>query len=75
MNLTIHSSMLPHTDPDASLAFYRDILGFEVRMDVGYQGMRWITVGSPDQPETSIVLTHRPSTPASPTRSAAPSSR
>ena len=56
MDITIHSSMLPHTDPDASLAFYRDTLGFEVRNDVGYQGMRWITVGPPDQPETSIVL-------------------
>jgi catechol 2,3-dioxygenase-like lactoylglutathione lyase family enzyme len=56
MDITIHSSMLPHTDPEASLAFYRDILGFEVRLDVGYQGMRWITVGPPDQPETSIVL-------------------
>ncbi len=56
MNITIHSSMLPHTDPDASLAFYRDVLGFEVRLDVGYEGMRWITVGPPDQPETSIVL-------------------
>jgi catechol 2,3-dioxygenase-like lactoylglutathione lyase family enzyme len=56
MDITIHSSMLPHTDPDASLAFYRDVLGFEVRLDVGYQGMRWITVGPPDQPETSIVL-------------------
>ncbi len=56
MNITIHSSFLPHTDPDASLAFYRDILGFEVRNDVGYQGMRWITVGPTDQPDTSIVL-------------------
>jgi uncharacterized glyoxalase superfamily protein PhnB len=56
MDITIHSSMLPHTDPDASLVFYRDVLGFEVRMDVGYQGMRWITVGPADQPETSIVL-------------------
>ena len=56
MDITIYSSMLPHTDPDASLAFYRDVLGFEVRMDVGYQGMRWITVGPPDQPATSIVL-------------------
>ncbi len=56
MDITIHSSMLPHNDPDASLAFYRDILGFEVRNDVGYQGMRWITVGPPGQPETSIVL-------------------
>ena len=56
MDITIHSSFLPHTDPDASLAFYRDILGFEVRNDVGYGGMRWITVGPADQPGTSIVL-------------------
>jgi catechol 2,3-dioxygenase-like lactoylglutathione lyase family enzyme len=56
MDITIHSSFLPHTDPDASLAFYRDILGFEVRNDVGYKGMRWITVGPADQADTSIVL-------------------
>jgi uncharacterized glyoxalase superfamily protein PhnB len=56
MNLTIHASFLPHNDPDASLAFYRDILGFEVRNDVGYNGMHWITIGPPDQPDTSIVL-------------------
>ncbi len=56
MDITIHSSMLPHDDPDASLAFYRDILGFEVRNDVGYKGMRWITVGPADQPGTSVVL-------------------
>jgi len=54
--ITIHSSFLPHADPEASLAFYRDILGFEVRNDVGYQGMRWITVGPVDQPQVSIVL-------------------
>jgi catechol 2,3-dioxygenase-like lactoylglutathione lyase family enzyme len=56
MGITIHSSYLPHNDPDASLAFYRDTLGFEVRNDVGYEGMRWITVGPADQPDTSIVL-------------------
>jgi uncharacterized glyoxalase superfamily protein PhnB len=56
MDITIHSSFLPHTDPDASLAFYRDTLGFEVRNDVGYGGMRWITVGPAGQPDTSIVL-------------------
>jgi uncharacterized glyoxalase superfamily protein PhnB len=56
MNLSIHSSFLPHTDPEASLAFYRDTLGFEVRNDVGYNGMRWITVGPAGQPGTSIVL-------------------
>ena len=57
MNLTIHSTFLPHTDAEASLAFYRDTLGFEVRNDVGYKGMRWITVGPVGQPGTSIVLT------------------
>ena len=56
MDITIHASYLPHTDPDASLAFYRDLLGFEVRSDVGYQGMRWITVGPVGQTGTSIVL-------------------
>ena len=56
MNITIHQSFLPHEDNEASLAFYRDTLGFEVRMDVGYGGMRWITVGPAGQPETSIVL-------------------
>jgi uncharacterized glyoxalase superfamily protein PhnB len=56
MDITIHSSFLPHDDPDAALAFYRDTLGFEVRNDVGYKGMRWITVGPAGQPATSIVL-------------------
>jgi uncharacterized glyoxalase superfamily protein PhnB len=56
MDITIHSSFLPHDDPDASLAFYRDTLGFEVRLDVGKGKMRWITIGPPDQPGTSIVL-------------------
>ncbi|MFY1632570.1 VOC family protein [Solwaraspora sp. WMMB335] len=56
MDITIHSSFLPHDDPDAALAFYRDTLGFEVRLDVGYDGMRWLTVGPVDQPGTSIVL-------------------
>jgi uncharacterized glyoxalase superfamily protein PhnB len=56
MDITIHASFLPHDDPDAALAFYRDTLGFEVRLDVGYNGMRWITVGPPGQPGTSIVL-------------------
>jgi uncharacterized glyoxalase superfamily protein PhnB len=56
MEITIHSSFLPHTDPEASLAFYRDALGFEVRLDVGSGTMRWITVGPPNQPDTAIVL-------------------
>jgi uncharacterized glyoxalase superfamily protein PhnB len=56
MDIVIHSSYLPHNDPDAALSFYRDTLGFEVRNDVGYNGMRWITVGPADQPGTSIVL-------------------
>jgi len=56
MDITIHASFLPHNDPDAALAFYRDILGFELRKDVGYNGMRWLTVGPVGQPGTSIVL-------------------
>ncbi|HEY1571986.1 MAG TPA: VOC family protein [Pseudonocardiaceae bacterium] len=56
MDITIHGTFLPQDDPDAALAFYRDILGFEVRNDVGYNGLRWITVGPPNQPGTSIVL-------------------
>ncbi|MFV0432546.1 MAG: VOC family protein [Leucobacter sp.] len=57
MKINIHVTFLPHTDAEASLVFYRDVLGFEVRNDVGYEDMRWITVGPPNQPDTSIVLT------------------
>jgi catechol 2,3-dioxygenase-like lactoylglutathione lyase family enzyme len=56
MDITINASFLPQDDPDAAVAFYRDTLGFEVRNDVGYGGLRWITVGPPGQPGTSIVL-------------------
>ncbi len=56
MDITINASFLPQDDPDAALAFYRDTLGFEVRKDVGFRGMRWITVGPTGQPGTSIVL-------------------
>ncbi|WP_125098746.1 VOC family protein [Leucobacter chromiireducens] len=57
MKINIHVTFLPHTDAEASLAFYRDVLEFEVRNDVGYGDMRWLTVGPPAQPDTSIVLT------------------
>lgn len=56
MDLTIHTTFLPHDDPDAAVAFYRDALGFEVRSDVGEGAMRWITVGPAGQPGTSILL-------------------
>jgi len=56
MDITIHTSALPHDDPDASIAFWRDALGFEVRNDVGEGKMRWIRVGAPGQPDTSILL-------------------
>ncbi|WP_024796174.1 VOC family protein [Tomitella biformata] len=55
-NLKIHWTFLPHTDPDAALAFYRDTLGFEVRNDVGYGDSRWLTVGPVGQPDTALVL-------------------
>ncbi|OZC30572.1 MULTISPECIES: VOC family protein [Gordonia] len=56
MDITIAYTFLPQTDPDAALGFYRDTLGFEVRNDVGYSGMRWLTVGPPNQPQTAVVL-------------------
>ena len=56
MDIAISASFLPHDDPEAALSFYRDKLGFEVRKDVGYNGLRWLTVGPPGQPQTSIVL-------------------
>jgi uncharacterized glyoxalase superfamily protein PhnB len=56
MDISIHTAFLPHQDPEESLAFYRDVLGFEVRNDVGKGTMRWITVGPAGQPGTSIVL-------------------
>jgi len=56
MDITIYQALLPHDDPEASLRFYRDTLGFEVRNDVEYGGMHWITLGPPEQPGTSIVL-------------------
>jgi uncharacterized glyoxalase superfamily protein PhnB len=56
VNIAIHSTFLPHDDPEASLAFYRDTLGFEVRGQVEYGGLHWNTVGPPDQPEVNIVL-------------------
>lgn len=55
MNISIQYAYLPHTDAEAALGFYRDTLGFEVRKDVGYQDMRWITVG-PEGSDTSILL-------------------
>ncbi|WP_329206417.1 VOC family protein [Streptomyces sp. NBC_01696] len=56
MDITLHTSVLPHDDPDASLAFYRDTLGFEVRSDVGSGTMRWITVGPAGRRDTSLLL-------------------
>ena len=57
MDISIHYAFLPHLDKDASLGFYRDLLGFEVRNEVGYNGKVWLTLGHPDQPGTSLVLT------------------
>jgi len=56
MDITINTTFLPHDDPEESVAFYRDVLGFEVRTDVGQGKMRWITVGPVGQPDTNILL-------------------
>jgi catechol 2,3-dioxygenase-like lactoylglutathione lyase family enzyme len=71
MDLTIHTSFLPHDDPETALAFWRDTLGFQVRNDVGHGKMRWLTVGPPTSPAPPSSWGRRPPTPASPTRSAA----
>jgi uncharacterized glyoxalase superfamily protein PhnB len=63
MDISIHSSLLPQDDPDAAMAFYRDTLGFEIRLDVEYGGLHWITVGPPGQPDTAIVLYPAAATP------------
>ena len=75
MDITIFQALLPHDDPDASLAFYRDALGFEVRNDVEYGGMRWITVGPADQPDVHRPVPARRDAGHSPTTSAASSPR
>jgi catechol 2,3-dioxygenase-like lactoylglutathione lyase family enzyme len=56
MDIKLSQCFIPVDDHDKALAFYRDVLGLEVRNDVSYEGMRWITVGSPSQPELDIVL-------------------
>src|SRR3954462_13666436 len=63
MSITIHASFLPQDDPDAAMTFYRDTLGFEVRNDVEYGGLHWITVGPANQPDTAIVLSPPVATP------------
>jgi catechol 2,3-dioxygenase-like lactoylglutathione lyase family enzyme len=56
MDVKLHHCFLIVDDHDKALAFYRDALGFEVRNDVSYGGMRWVTVGPPSQPDIHIVL-------------------
>ncbi len=56
MDLKLHHCFLSVDDHDKALAFYRDTLGFEVRNDVRYGGMRWVTIGPPSQPDINIVL-------------------
>ena len=56
MSLRLHTCFIPVHDHDEALAFYRDLLGLEVRADVKYEGMRWTTVGPSDQPDVNIVL-------------------
>ncbi|MFI8343146.1 VOC family protein [Streptomyces sp. NPDC085639] len=56
MNINLSQCFIAVDDHDKALAFYRDVLGLEVRNDVGFEGMRWVTVGSPGQPDVEIVL-------------------
>ncbi|MGC5345747.1 VOC family protein [Streptomyces sp. DT24] len=56
MDIKLSQCFIAVDDHDKALAFYRDALGFEVRNDVSFEGMRWVTVGSPSQPDVEIVL-------------------
>ncbi len=56
MDLKLSHCFIAVHDHDKALAFYRDVLGMEVRNDVGFEGMRWVTVGLPAQPGVEIVL-------------------
>ncbi|MGX2995564.1 VOC family protein [Streptomyces sp. JNUCC 64] len=56
MDITLGQCFIAVDDHEKALAFYRDALGLEVRNDVGFEGMRWVTVGSPAQPDVEIVL-------------------
>ena len=56
MAISISTCFIAVDDFDKAIAFYRDVLGLEVRLDVGYEGMRWVTVGSPSQPDVDLVL-------------------
>jgi catechol 2,3-dioxygenase-like lactoylglutathione lyase family enzyme len=56
MDVRLHQCFLKVDDPDKAIAFYRDALGLEVTNDVGYQGMRWVTLVPPSQPDLQIVL-------------------
>ncbi|AOT03712.1 VOC family protein [Arthrobacter sp. U41] len=56
MNISLQYSHITVNDLDESLAFYRDVLGLEVRNDIGSDGQRWVTLGSAAQPDLELVL-------------------
>jgi predicted enzyme related to lactoylglutathione lyase len=72
MDIKLSQCFIPVDDHDKALAFYRDVLGLQVRNDVGFEGMRWVSVGAPSQPDVEIVLEPPVATPnASPADKAA----
>jgi predicted enzyme related to lactoylglutathione lyase len=56
MDISLSQCFIAVDDHDKAIPFYRDVLGLEVRNDVGFEGMRWVTIGSPAQPDVNIVL-------------------
>ncbi|MEU2064979.1 VOC family protein [Streptomyces sp. NPDC013455] len=56
MDVKLAQCFIAVDDHDKAIAFYRDVLGLEIRNDVGFEGMRWVTLGSPLQPDVEIVL-------------------
>ena len=60
----IHTVGVPVTDQDRALEFYRDRLGFEVRMDGAFgAGQRWIELAPPGAATTVALVPTRDGVP------------
>jgi catechol 2,3-dioxygenase-like lactoylglutathione lyase family enzyme len=52
--------IVPVSDQDRALEFYREVLGFEIRTDVPYgEGERWVEVAPPGAATTIAIVPPR----------------
>ncbi len=58
MSVSISAVHVIVDDPDAAVAFYRDVLGMSVTSEVENEGFRWVTLSAASQPDIQIVLSH-----------------